>query len=378
MRTAILISAVSLLVAALVFSLAFGRRVSSSIKLMSERLGADLIIVPTGSRGAAEDILLENRVKSFYMDRNVLDKIKAIKGIRAVTHQTYLVTLTSLCCSVPESMVVVFDQDTDFIVKPWLKEDMRGKIKRGEAIAGSESAFNIDVGLVDVSLFGNAFKIVGVLDKTATGLDNALFVTEDSLKDILNKSTIADFKPGKISIIFAKVQSGYDPYKVAREIEDSIIEVDAVARKDIGKNIITTLKDINMIFTIMIVLAIILSLFLTWSMFSAIANERAKEIGIMRAIGAKERHVVSLFLIEIVFVGFIGGAVGIVVGEFLYRILSKWFTIFKNLPVNLSVYEYIFIAVVGLLSGIGICMAGALSPIMRLRRLEPLVIIKED
>jgi putative ABC transport system permease protein len=53
-RTAILVAAIGLLVCVLVFALSFVRRVESSIRTASDRLGADVIVVPTGSRGAAD------------------------------------------------------------------------------------------------------------------------------------------------------------------------------------------------------------------------------------------------------------------------------------------------------------------------------------
>ncbi len=85
LRTGILVAALSLMVAALVFALSFVTRVNSSIKLTSDRLGADLLIVPTGARGAAEDILVENRATSFYMNKSFLDRIKKIDGIDKVS-----------------------------------------------------------------------------------------------------------------------------------------------------------------------------------------------------------------------------------------------------------------------------------------------------
>ena len=74
-RTGILVFAIALFVSALVFSLSFVMRVNQSIRKSSERLGADIIVVPTGARGAAEEVLLENRIKSFYMDRSLIDRV---------------------------------------------------------------------------------------------------------------------------------------------------------------------------------------------------------------------------------------------------------------------------------------------------------------
>ncbi|MCL5024635.1 MAG: FtsX-like permease family protein [Nitrospirae bacterium] len=376
LRTAILVLAIGLLVSLLVFALSFVRRVDSGIRITSERLGADLLIVPTGSRGAAEDVLLENKVKTFYMDRGIVERVKKIRGIDRVTEQTYLATITGACCDVPESVVVAFDQDTDFVITPWLGKRL-GRLQRGEAIVGSESALNISLGLTEVDsvLFGNVFKMVGVLDKTGTGLDTAIFIDENNIEDIIKKGK-AEIKPGKISVILARVKSGYDPYRVAGEIEDTIIETDTVARKDIGKNVLSALRDINRIFFMTIVLTSLLSAFLTWAVFSGIVNERAREVGIMRAIGARESHVMRVFLFEVLVIGGLGSIAGVLCGTVLSVTLAKGFTILRNISTDLGVWERAVIAVSGLLAGTGICVVGALSPIRRLKKTEPLVVLK--
>lgn len=379
LRTWILVAAIALLVSVLVFAFSFVRRVNSSIKLTSERLGADVIVVPAGSRGAAEDVLLENRTKSFYMDKGIIDRVKVVKGIETLTHQTYLVTMQGLCCDVPESMVIAFNQETDFIVKPWLKGKLNRTLGKGEAIVGYESAFNINVGLMEIDsvLFGNVFRMIGVLDKTGTGFDNAIFLGDENINDIIEKGK-TDIKPDQISIIFLKVKKGFDPYKVARDIDDAIVEVDAVARKDIGKNIINTLRDISRIFTLTIIIASMLAAFLAWAVFSAIANERAREVGIMRALGAKESHVVRLFLSEVLLIGGTGSILGIICGTTLSFFLSKEFSIMKNLAVDLSLSDRVLIGLSGLVIGTAVCVIGALSPVQRLKRMEPLVVIKGE
>lgn len=379
LRTWILVAAIALLVSVLVFAFSFVRRVNSSIKLTSERLGADVIVVPAGSRGAAEDVLLENRTKSFYMDKGIIDRVKVVKGIETLTHQTYLVTMQGLCCDVPESMVIAFNQETDFIVKPWLKGKLNRTLGKGEAIVGYESAFNINVGLMEIDsvLFGNVFRMIGVLDKTGTGFDNAIFLGDENINDIIEKGK-TDIKPDQISIIFLKVKKGFDPYKVARDIDDAIVEVDAVARKDIGKNIINTLRDISRIFTLTIIIASMLAAFLAWAVFSAIANERAREVGIMRALGAKESHVVRLFLSEVLLIGGTGSILGIICGTTLSFFLSKEFSIMKNLAVDLSLSDRVLIGLSGLVIGTAVCVIGALSPVQRLKKMEPLVVIKGE
>jgi putative ABC transport system permease protein len=379
LRTVILVAALTLMVAAVVFALSFVMRVNASIKLTGDRLGADLLVVPTGSRGAAEDILVENRARSFYMNRSLIERIRSVEGIDRITHQTYLVTLTGLCCSVPESLVVAFDQDTDFIVTPWLKQKLKRRLKKGEAIAGSESAFNINLGLVEVDgrLFGSVFRMVGVLDKTGSGLDTAVFIADDSIEEVL-KNAKAGVGPDKISVIFAKIKKDADPYQVMSEIENNIIEVDVVTRKDIGKGLLTTLGDISRIFYITMILSTLLSLFLVWAIFTAVANERTREVGIMRALGAKERHMVRLFLTEVLILGAIGSLLGIIAGTAMSLVMASSFSILKNLPVDLTVPARSVIGASGLLFGTGICALGALFPVRQLKSLEPLLVIKQE
>jgi putative ABC transport system permease protein len=380
LRTGILMFAIALLVSALVFSLSFVQRVNGSIKKSSERLGADLLVVPTNARGAAEEILLENRIKTFYMKRSIMDRVRALPGVDRLTEQVYLVTVTGICCSVPESMVIAFNQDTDFIIQPWLKEKVQRRLGKGEAVAGFDSAFNIRLGLIEMDsmLFGNVFRLVGSLEKTGTGFDTAVFIGMENLPAIIASGKVKNLQSDDISVVLVKVKPGVDPASVAASVEDNIIEADAMARKDIGKNIISTLKDMSRIFTLMVVLASVFSFFLVWAIFTAIANERSKEVGIMRAIGAKESHILTLFFIEVLVIGIAGSLIGIVAGMGMSAVFSKGFTIVRQLSTQLSLSEQAVIAAVSFLGGAIICVLGALAPIQRLKKMEPLMVIKAE
>lgn len=379
LRTLVLIASIGLLVSAIVFVLSFVRRVDSAVRTASDRLGADVIIVPSGSRGAAEDILLENKVKSFYMDRGIVEKVRQVKGIEALTYQTYLVSITGQCCDVPDTVVVAFNQETDFIIKPWLIKALGRPLNKGEAIVGSESSMNISLGLteVDSHLFGNMFKMVGVLEKTGSGLDTAIFIDESNIENILRTGK-SGLKSGQISIIFARVKKGINPSKVAGDIGDSVVEVNAVARKDIGRNILDTLKELNRIFFVTVSLASLLSIFLVWAVFSAIANERAWEIGIMRAVGARESHISRLFLVEVMAVGLAGSLLGVAAGTAAAVLLSKNFILLTRNSTDLALLERLVIALLSLLAGTGICVFGALFPIRSLKKMEPLLAIRKD
>lgn len=376
-RTAVLVVSIGLLVSILVFGASFILSVGASLQRASDRLGADILVVPMGARDYAEEVLLETKVKVFYMDRSVMDRVRRIDGVEEVTSQTYLETILGVCCDVPAAKVVAFNQETDFIVRPWLKQAIGRKLKRGEAIVGHEAYENL--GLLEVEssvLFGTRFDIVGVLEKTDTGLDNAIFMSDENIDDIIANSKVG-LRPGQVSVVFVKVREGEDPALLSRKIENEILEVDVIARNDIGKRIITTLKDINMVFLITILLASLLSVFLTWTIFSAIVNERAREIGIMRAIGAKGGHIVRMFIMEVLVLGVMGSLMGIAAGTYMSVSLSRMFTLLRDMAATLTVFERVEVSLLGLLVGTGICLIGAVSSILRIRSLEPLNVLKE-
>lgn len=376
-RTAILIISIGLLVSILVFGTSFILSVSSTLKRASDRLGADLLIVPVGARDAAQEVLLETSAKTFYMDRSIIERLKLIKGIEEITYQTYLTTIMGVCCDIPSVKVVAFNQDTDFVVTPWLKKAINRRLNIGEAIVGYEANQNFDLLDMDTKmLFGNKFKIVGVLEKTGTGLDNAIFIDEENMADVI-KNGKSGVLPNQISLIFTRVKKGLDPYQVGRDVEGEMVDVDVVTRNDIGKNILGTLKDINSIFIITIVLASLLSIFLAWAVFSAIVNERYKEIGIMRAIGASGTHIALMYLMEVVLLGIIGSLFGVALGTYLSVSLSGVFSLLRETAAYLTVYQRIEIGLFGLCVGVGVCVIGALSSIVRIKRLEPSSAIKE-
>ncbi len=376
-RTGILAFSITLIVAVLVFGFSFISSVTLGIKRTADRLGSDLIVVPVGARGYAEEVLVESKVKSFYMNKDILKRVKNIEGVDAVTFQTYLTTIQGLCCDIPEATVVAFNQESDFIVRPWLEKAIGRKLQKNEAIVGHESFLNMGLGLMDAVLFGTRFKVLGALDKSGTGLDNAIFISDENIEEIMKKGK-SPLKPDQVSIIFVKVKNGYDPYIVGRNLEGEIVEVDVIARSDVGKGVISTMKDINMIFSITVLMASVLSVLLTWAIFSAIVNERLREVGIMRAIGAKESHILRLFFTEVLAIGIVGSICGAVLGTMLSLLLMKSFTLLKNLPLGLNIYDRIIIGISGTVIGTGICVLGALSPVRRIKKLEPLLVIKGE
>jgi len=377
LRNGILAAAVGLLVALFVFALLFDHTVKKGVEATTGKLGADIVVVPPEAKEMAEDFLLESKEKRFYMDEKVFGQVAELPGIDKATYHIYLDTLESQCCSIAEAQVVVFDPGRDFVINGWLDEDSVRPLKKGEIYVGSYVAEYKGL-IYTTQLFGRQVKVGGRLHETGTGLDRGIFMRADDL-DLTQQGVAGQFKMGNISIIFLKLKDNADPAAVERAIVEVNPAVGIMTRANIGGGIKAILKDISRIFAINIVISSVLSVLLAASAFTATTNERIREVGIMRSLGARRRDISIMFLVESLVVSFSGGLAGVAGGHILVWYLGRSFQLMTRLG-GITLAPEISPSI-GLLSlGLGtiVCLAGALIPVIRIARVEPLTAMRSD
>jgi putative ABC transport system permease protein len=103
-------------------------------------------------------------------------------------------------------------------------------------------------------------------------------------------------------------------------------------------------------------------------------NERTREIGVRKAIGASDRQIVGQFMTEAGVIGLIGGVSGLFLGWIAATVANKLLES-SNLNLvlvtpRLAVGSVVFAIVLGLVSG--------LYPSLHAARLEPVVALRYE
>lgn len=107
----------------------------------------------------------------------------------------------------------------------------------------------------------------------------------------------------------------------------------------------------------------------------AAVQERTREIGLRKAIGAKNSHIVQQFLIETVMITFIGGLIGIVLGILVSYVVSK---IAQGMKYNWDFVVPISSIILGCVVSVGIGLVFGITPAKRASKLDPIEALRYE
>lgn len=229
-----------------------------------------------------------------------------------------------------------------------------------------------------VKIQGKSFKVVGILEKTGSFIfDNLVYMND---KDLQNLMDYGD----KVDIIIVQVKDSdlmekakVDIEKLLRKRRDVKIgeeDFEVTTPEAALSTVNSVLSGVQAFVAIIALISVFVGAIGIVNTMTTSVLERRKEIGIMKAIGARNSHIFLQFFIEASLLGLIGGLVGAIFGTFvgiLGTIALNNFLGSEILP-NID-FLLIFLTLVGtfLIGGVA-----GIIPAMNAAKLNPVEVLR--
>jgi putative ABC transport system permease protein len=213
-------------------------------------------------------------------------------------------------------------------------------------------------------------RVAGILAKVG-GLispDNQIFVTIRTAQQIFNSGNT-------VSQILIEAKNIEVVEDVVKEVQDELgKKATVISASFIRETIGSVINILGAVLGGVAAISLIVAGIAIINTMTISVMERTREIGIMKALGAKNKHVLSMFLIESSLTGLIGGVVGVIFGIFLGQIVAAiaTFTIGISLisvpSLEIGITGILFAVVTGILAGFYPAQkASKLDPVEALR-----------
>jgi putative ABC transport system permease protein len=227
-------------------------------------------------------------------------------------------------------------------------------------------------------------KVAGIIESSQSEADYTVFMSLDQVLDINGWVMGQRFNPA---------QDGYDMAMVIAEDRDQVIDI-AEQISNLGFMANTPqefIQGVNSFFVVLQVIfggvggvaLLVAAIGIANTMTMAIL-ERTREIGLMKAVGATNRDVLSIFLGEAAGIGFIGGVGGILLGVLAGKLINVLGSVYMAgqssasygmgsgisvvTPAWLILFAIAFSTLIGLLSGLYPALrAASLVPVRALK-----------
>jgi putative ABC transport system permease protein len=244
-------------------------------------------------------------------------------------------------------MLVGIEPEEEQKIKPWWQVQLGEYLDSPmEAVVGATAADLLKFKVGDtITVNGSDLVVTGILGETGSNEDYQVFLPLETLQQLFNKE-------GVISSIDIRALCNACPVEViADSINQNITGVRAVAVRQIAHTEMGMLERINRFMYALAGITLIIGAFAVFNTMMASVNERTKDIGIMRAVGASRSQILRIFIYESLITGMVGGILGYGVGTLLAYVIGP--LVFENtsisfapifIPVSLAVATLIAVA----------------------------------
>jgi len=221
------------------------------------------------------------------------------------------------------------------------------------------------------------FRVIGVLDSKGSTLgmsyDNVILTSYNSVRRFFSQGSSTSFsiqiKVPDVKQIDGAIDQAEGVFRPVRRLEVTEADNFIIDKSDTFVNLL--LKNLSFITIAALIIGVITLVGAAVGLMNIMlvsVTERTKEIGLVKAIGGRQRSVRQQFLFESVLISLIGAAFGVVLGVIVGNVFSLVLSTGFVVPWVWLGGGILICSVVGLLAGLYPSMKAArLNPIEALR-----------
>jgi putative ABC transport system permease protein len=382
-RSSLIVGFILVLAAFLMSTTLLAKSIGQSLQVGTERLGADIVVVPAGKEIETQRALLLGKpVSGAWMSAENVGRIAQVEGVAKVSSQLYLATLMGVaCCSGWDMFMIAFDPETDFTVAPWLREKLNEPLGPRDVIGGDWVIVPEETG--EIKIYGVKVNLAAKLDPTGMGLDRTMFLTFDTARGVAKESLTTAARPleipeGQISAVQVSVKENYAIDEVAKRIMAAVPGTYAFASLELTRAVHRQTEGLFRILFLGLAVVWVLAVVLSGLVFSLMVNERRREIGVLRAVGANRRFIFKLFLTESSVLGLGGGFIGVVFAVVFVYLFKAYLMLSAELPLLIPPLPSLLgFMLACLVIALVLALPALLYPAVRASRIDPTVAMRE-
>lgn len=209
-----------------------------------------------------------------------------------------------------------------------------------------------------------SFSVIGVAEVGGSE-DNQVFIPLRTAQELSGRARQLDMVQVRASTEERPLTA------IASDLEKGIPGIEAKVVGQIARAEQTVLYKIQLLIGLITTLVLLVSALAVFSLMSASVLERTKEIGLMKALGARSTRIAILFLAEAWATGLGGGALGILSGFGLSQLVAK--SVFDTYLFPQPVVGPITLAV-----ALTVATLASLWPVRNALAVEPIVALKGE
>ena len=163
-----------------------------------------------------------------------------------------------------------------------------------------------------------------------------------------------------------------DPATVSAALEDRLVSEPYVlsSPQDLAAALRASTTDFQATTALIAAVALFAGAFLIFNTLSMTVTERVREVGLLRAAGARRGQVMSFMLTQALAIGVVGSLIGLVLGGLLAIAMVAFVPTIGSVTLDRPAVGFDAVAI-ALLVGVGVTLAAALEPARRASRIQP-------